>query len=63
MTRNETAIDHVRRELHRVLYDIRVDLDRVEILTAALSAFGRTVPDYEPGFRHVRNLTLTAHQI
>jgi hypothetical protein len=42
---------------------MRADLDRVELLTAALSAFGRPVPDYEPGFRHLRNLTLGAHQI
>ena len=61
--KTETAIDRVRRELHRVLDNIRGDLDRVEILTAALSAFGKPVPDYEPGFRHMRNLTLRAHQL
>jgi hypothetical protein len=61
--RTEASIERVRRELHRVLDNTRADLDRIEILTAALSAFGRPVPDYEPGFRHLRNLTLGAHQI
>ena len=61
--RTETTIDRVRCELHLALDRMRADLDRVELLTAALSAFGRPVPDYEPGFRHLRNLTLGAHQI
>jgi len=57
------AIERMRRELNRVIDNIRRDLERIEILTAALAAFGRPVPDYEPGFRHVRNLSLIAHQI
>jgi hypothetical protein len=61
--KTETAIEQMRHELHRVLDNTRQDLDRIEILTAALSAFGRPVPDYEPGFRHLRNLMLGAHQI
>jgi len=59
----EAAIDRVRRELKRVLDNMRADLDRVEILSAALQAFSKPVPDYEPGFRHVRNLSLRAHQL
>jgi hypothetical protein len=61
--RTQTAIERLRRDLHRVLDNMRADLNRIEILTAALSAFGRPGPDYEPGFRHMRNLTLGAHQI
>jgi len=61
--RTETAINRMRRELHRVLDGMRADLDRIEILTAALSAFSRPVPDYEPGFRHMGHLTLTAHEL
>jgi hypothetical protein len=49
--------------LHRALDHMRVDLDRIEILAAALSAFSRRVPDYEPCFRHLRHLTLTAHEL
>jgi len=59
----ETAVDRVRRDLHRVLDHMRADLDRIEILTAALSAFSKPVPDYEPGFRHLHHLTLSVHEI
>ena len=61
--KTETAIDRVRRELHRVLDNMIADLNRVEILTAAMSAFGKPVPDYESGFRHMRNLTLRGYQL
>jgi hypothetical protein len=53
----------VRRELHRVLDNVRADLDRIEILTAALSAFCRPIPDYEPSFQHLRHMTLSAHEL
>jgi hypothetical protein len=60
----EKAIDRVRRELYRVLNHMHADLDRIEILAAALGAFDRPVPDYEPGFQHMRqNQTLTAHEL
>ncbi len=61
--RTELAIDQVRRDLHRVLDNMRADLDRIEILAAALGAFSQPVPDYEPGFRHLRDLTLTTHEL
>ena len=61
--RTDTAIDRVRRELHRVLDNVRADLDRIEILTAALSAFCRPIPDYEPSFQHLRHMTLSAHEL
>ena len=61
--RTETAIDRVRRELHRVLDHMRADLDRIEILMAALSAFRSPVPDYEPDFRNMPHLMLTAHEL
>ena len=58
----ETAIDRVRRDLHRVLDHMRADLDRVEILTAALGAFSRPVPDYDR-LPHLRHMTLSAHEL
>ena len=61
--RKETAIDRVQLELHRVLDHMRADLDRIEILMAALSAFSRPVPDYEPCFRNMHHLMLTAHKL
>jgi hypothetical protein len=53
----------VQLELHRVLDHMRADLDRSEILMAALSAFSKPVPDYEPCFRNMHHLMLTAHEL
>ena len=39
------------------------DMARVEILAAALSAFSRPVPDYEPAFRHMHHMALSAHEL
>jgi hypothetical protein len=61
--KSETAIERVRSDLLRVIDHTRADLDRVEILTAALSAFSKPVPDYEPAFQHVHNLALSRHEV
>ena len=61
--RAETATDRMKRELHRLFDNIRGDLDRIEILMAALSAFSRPVPDYEPRFRHLPQPAMTAYEI
>jgi hypothetical protein len=61
--KTETAIERVRRQLKRVLDNMRADIDRVEILSAALQAFSKPVPDYEPGFRHMHNHSLSAHKL
>ncbi|MDP2411286.1 MAG: hypothetical protein Q8M26_13500 [Pseudolabrys sp.] len=61
--RTEQAIDRVRRELHQALDSMRVDLDRVEILSAALNAFSKPIPDYEPAFRHLRGAELQVHKL
>ncbi len=61
--KSEPAIDRVRREVHRVLDNMRAELDRIEILTAAMSAFSKPVPDYEPAFHHIHPTTLSAYQI
>ncbi len=61
--KSEPAIDRVRRDLHCALDNMRADFERIEILSAALGAFSKPIPEYEPGFRHVHNLTLGAYQI
>ena len=61
--RAQSAIDRIKRELHRLFGNIRGDLDRIEILTAALSGFCQPVPDYEPRFWHLRQPALTAYEI
>jgi hypothetical protein len=59
----ETATDRVKRDLFRVLDKMHTDLDRVEILTSALSAFSMPIPEYEPEFRHLRPALLGAREI
>jgi hypothetical protein len=59
----ENATDQLKRELSRAMETLRGDLERVELLTAALSAFHRPVPDYEPTFQHVRRSSLSAHEL
>ena len=61
--RADSATDRMKRELHRLFVNIRGDLDRIEILLAALSAFNRPVPDYEPHFRHLWQPALTAQEL
>jgi hypothetical protein len=58
-----SAVDRIRREIHRALDHAHAELDRIELLSAALAAFARPVPDYEPGFRHIRHLTATALEL
>jgi len=59
----ENAIDRVKRDLHDVVDCMHANLDRIEILTAALSAFSKPVPDYEPSFQHMRHLTMNAREL
>ncbi len=59
----ENPTDHLKRELSRAVEKLKADLDRVELLTAALSAFHRPVPDYEPTFRHTHRMGLSAHEL
>jgi hypothetical protein len=58
-----TATDRIKRDMHRAVDRIRVELNRIEILSAALAAFNMPVPDYEPGFRHMRFATATAFEL
>lgn len=59
----ENTTDHLKRELSRAIEQLKADLDRVELLTAALSAFHRPVPEYEPTFRHTQRMGLSAHEL
>ena len=54
------AIEGLKREIHRALDAIETQLARLEILTAAMTAFSRPIPDYELGFQHQRHLTASA---
>ena len=59
----ENPTDRLKKELSRAVETLKSDLDRVELLTAALSAFHRPVPDYEPTFQHTRRTGLSAHEL
>jgi hypothetical protein len=61
--KSDMAMDQVRSELLRALDHTRADLDRVEILSAAMSAFSKPVPEYEPRFQHMHELALARHEI
>ncbi len=61
--KTHTAMDQVRRDLLVALDHTRADLDRVELLSAAMSAFSKPVPEYEPRFHHMHELALTKHEI
>ena len=53
----------MKRELQRAVERIRTELDKIEILSAAMSAFTKPVPDYEPGFHHLRHVTASALEL
>ncbi len=59
----DAAIDRMKHELNRQLDNMSADLDRIEILIEALNGFSRPIPDYEPGFHHLRHFTLTAQEL
>ena len=46
----EVATNRIKRELHRLLDNKCTDLDRIEILAAAIDAFSQPIPDYAPDF-------------
>jgi hypothetical protein len=48
-----TAAERLRNEMHAALGNVRAELNRIEILAAALDAFDAPVPDYEPAFHHL----------
>ncbi len=59
----EPATDQLMTELRQTLDHMHADLDRVELLTAALVGFAQPVPDYEPSFQHFNRVRLSAHEL
>lgn len=57
---NLQPVERLKREISRALDAIDTQLARLEILTAAMAAFSRPIPDYDPGFQHQRHLTASA---
>lgn len=64
MTRNAlTARERLKGELQRSVERVRAELDKIEILSAAMSAFSQPVPKYEPSFVHMRHATASAVEL
>jgi hypothetical protein len=59
----DAVIERIKKELLRAFDNTRAELDRIEILTAALAAFNKPVPHYEPMFRHLNHLNLKVHEM
>ena len=53
----------MKRELQRAVGRIRAELDRIEILSVAMTVFSMPVPDYEPKFRHLQHATVNVHEL
>lgn len=50
----------LRHEMHRAVERIGLELEKMEILAAAMAAFSRPVPEYDHNFQHQRHLTASA---
>ncbi len=59
----EPATDQLMSELRQTLDHMHADLDRVELLAAAVVGFAQPVPDYEPIFQHFNRMPLSAHEL
>ncbi|MGH6666003.1 MAG: hypothetical protein ACREB2_14060 [Pseudolabrys sp.] len=60
---SEAASEQIKRELDEALGTMRSELDRVELLAAALSVFSHPIPDYEPRFHHLNRVALSAQEL
>jgi hypothetical protein len=61
--RATAAADRLKGDVDRAVSRIRTELDRIELLSVALGAFTKPVPDYKPGFRHLNHLSATALEL
>ena len=57
------ATERIKRRLDAVLDNMRSDLDRVELLAAALGIFSRPIPDYEPRFHHLHRTSMNVQEL
>jgi hypothetical protein len=60
---SDSVSERLRGELYGALDRIRVELDRIELLSVGLGAFAQPVPMYEPGFRHMRHMSASAFEV
>ena len=56
-------MERLTQNLGGALRNVHAELERVEILAAALYGFSAPIPDYEPTFRHVSPAQLNRHEL
>jgi hypothetical protein len=61
--RSVSAPEQLQLDLQRLIDNVRGDLDRIELLSVALGAFDRSVPDYEPHFHHMQDVLRNVHEL
>ncbi|MBS0247294.1 MAG: hypothetical protein JSR61_11790 [Proteobacteria bacterium] len=60
---DSAPVETLKHEMHRALDRIARELDKLDILAAAMAAFSRPVPDYEHGFQHLRKQTANVTEL
>ncbi len=56
-------MERLKQDLGGALRNVHAELERVEILAAALYGFSAPVPDYEPTFHHIAPAQLIQHEL
>ena len=59
----QTTMERLKQDMSGALRNVHAELERVEILAAALYGFSAPVPDYEPTFRHLAPAELGRHEL
>ncbi len=59
----QPAMERLKQDLGGALRNVHAELERVEILAAALYGFSAPIPDYEPTFRHIAPAQLNHHEL
>jgi hypothetical protein len=59
----QATMERLRQDLGGALRNVHAELERVEILTAALYGFSAPIPDYEPTFHHISPAQLNQHEL
>lgn len=59
----QLAMERLKKDLGGALRNVHAELERVEILAAALYGFSAPIPDYEPTFHHISPAQLNRHEL
>ena len=59
----QPMMEQLKQDLGGALRNVHAELERVEILAAALYGFSAPIPDYEPTFHHLSPVQLNQHEL